>query len=191
MRLIEDIYIDAQWLLSIVENILSLTRIGQQDMKLSKSEEVPEEIVGEAVKLFRRRWSKTDITIKSAEKIFFVLMDPLLIGQVIQNLLDNAQRHSHRPDVKITIEIYEKDEAACFLISDNGKGIDPMKLPLLFKQKSFPPEPLADSLRGMGVGLSLCKTIIETHGGQISAWNKPEGGAVVMFTLPLEERNKI
>ena len=190
-RLIEDIFSDAQWLLRMVENVLSLTRINQNDVKITKSEEVAEEIVGEAVKLFRKRWTSTDITIEPAENMIFVLMDPLLICQVIQNLLDNAQRHSIQADLKITIKIYEKDGAACFLISDNGKGIDPMILPLLFKQKSFPPEPLADSSRGMGVGLSLCKTIIEAHGGQISAWNKPEGGAVVMFTLPLEERNKI
>ena len=185
IQLVEDIQTDSQWLLSMVENILSITKIYQRNMEIKKTEEAAEEIVGEAVALFRKRYPKADITIEQSSDLLLVPMDALLVTQIINNLLDNTQRHTGNGETKVTIEMKENSGFAEFSVSDTGPGIDPDVLPELFEIRLARRGHEEDSSRGIGIGLSLCKTIIDAYGGRIEARNLPERGAKITFTLPM------
>jgi Osmosensitive K+ channel histidine kinase len=184
-HLIKGIQEDSQWLLSMVENILLITRIHENDMTIEKSEEVAEEVVSEAVALFRNRFPDVNITIRSTDELLFVLMDALLITQIINNLLYNSQRHSGVKDLKISIVIQEKDGYAEFIISDNGVGVNNEILPKLFETQPIKDRNIVDSSRGLRIGLSICKTIAEVHGGWIKARNLPDSGAEFTFAIPM------
>ncbi|HBC99925.1 MAG TPA: sensor histidine kinase, partial [Lachnoclostridium sp.] len=86
----------------------------------------------------------------------------------------------------VTIEVKEEDDFVGFIITDTGPGIDPKILPMLFNFTVTPENPYKDSTRNLGIGLSICKTIIRAHGGEIYANNRPEVGAQFVFTLPLD-----
>ena len=184
-HLIKGIQEDSQWLLSMVENILLITRIHENNMNIEKTEEVAEEVVSEAVALFRKRFPEAQITIRSTDELLFVPMDALLVTQIINNLLYNSQRHSGVADLKISIVIQEKSSYAEFIISDNGLGINSEILPKLFENQPIKDRNIVDSSRGLRIGLSICKTIAEVHGGWIKARNLSDGGAEFTFALPM------
>jgi len=184
-HLIKGIQEDSQWLLSMVENILLITRIHENNMSIEKSEEVAEEVVSEAVTLFRKRFPDIQITIRSTDELLFVPMDALLVTQIINNLLYNSQRHSGVMDLKISIVIQEKHGYAEFIISDNGIGINNEILPKLFENQPIKDRNIVDSSRGLRIGLSICKTIAEVHDGWIKARNLSGGGAEFTFALPM------
>lgn len=187
IQLIKGIQSDSQWLLSMVENILLITRIHEHNMKIQKTDELAEEIVSEAVAIFRKRFPDISITIKSNKELIFVPMDALLITQIINNLLYNSQRHSHVQNLMILISIAKRFGYAEFIISDNGIGIHENILPHLFEVQPVKDKDIIDSSRGLGLGLSICKAITEVHGGWIKARNKPDGGAEFIFAIPLED----
>jgi len=182
LQLIRDIYSDARWLLNMVENILSVTRI--HHIEIHKTEEVAEEVVGGAAALHRKQYEDADITIRPNDTVLFVSMDAILITQVILNLLANSRRHSGGKDIKNTIEIRDKADFIEFIISDNGPGINEASFRNLFKISEGPTGHSEDAVRGHGIGLSICKTIVEAHGGWIKAINLPECGAQFTFALP-------
>lgn len=190
VQLVKGIQADSQWLLSMVENILSVTRITQSDMKINKAEEAAEEIVGEAVAVFRKRHPGADISIRQPEELLLVPMDALLITQVINNLLDNTQRHSGEKGAKVNILMGERGGFAEISVQDTGPGISPRVLPTLFEIRPAQSGHGQDASRGLGIGLSICKTIIEAHGGWIKGENLPQGGASFTFALPMENEEE-
>jgi two-component system sensor histidine kinase KdpD len=185
LQLVKGINEDAQWLLSMVENILSVTRIQQRGMAVEKTEEAAEEVVAQAVAVFRKRFPEASITIRQTRDILFVPMDALLISQVITNLLDNSQRHAKGRPSAVTIAMRQSGGYAQFTITDTGPGIDEDILPDLFEIRQARRGHNEDASRGLGIGLSICKSIIQAHGGWIRAWNVPDSGAEVCFGLPL------
>lgn len=185
INLIEGIQSDSQWLLNMIENILSITKFRKNDMIIEKSEEVAEEVVEGAVAIFHKRFPNANIAVKQPGKALLVPMDIMLISQVLTNLLENTQRHARGQQPDVIIEIKAIGDQAGFVVTDNGPGIDPDILPKLFHVAGTSDNPYRDSKRGLGIGLSICKTIINAHGGEIYAANRPEGGAQFMFTLPL------
>jgi len=114
-----------------------------------------------------------------------VPMDATLIVQVIMNLLENAVKHS-KDNTYITVNLKKRGKLALFEVIDNGKGISEEDFPHLFESYMPSENKSADSTRGMGIGLSICMSIIKAHNGKIEAKNRKEGGAVFSFTLPLE-----
>lgn len=184
-ELLEGIREDANWLLNMVENLLSVTRIRVGDTHVNTSPEPLEEVVAEAVQRFRKRLPQTKVDVKVPDEFLMVPMDATLIEQVIINLLENAVYHSGTDE---PIEFYvEKREAyVAFHIRDYGKGIDPERLKTIFDGAGIEPNASGDSHKGMGIGLSICKTIITAHGGTITAANGKHG-ARFTFTLPLGE----
>ena len=124
------------------------------------------------------------------EEVVIVPMDPILIRQVIVNIMENAVIHGgSTTQVKVTISANETE--AIFSIEDNGKGIDGKILPMLFTgQISHREGEMYDNKRSMGIGLSVCKSIIDAHRGKVWAENKIDGGAKILFTLPLEEEEQ-
>jgi len=180
---------EAQWLVRLVENILSITRIKSNEIQIKKTPEAAEEIVAEAVAKFRKNRSMP-VYVSVPDDLLMVPMDATLIEQVIVNLLENVVIHARGATI-IDMEILAAGKNACFCIRDNGRGIDEEVMPKLFEEL-FPhaKEKNSDGRRNMGIGLSACMSIVKAHGGIMHAQNMPEGGACVCFELPIEEDTK-
>ena len=153
-------------------------------------EELAEEIVSSAVVKFSKRFPDIKVEVDIPEEVVIVPMDPILIRQVIVNIMENAVIHGgSTTQVKVTVSANETE--AIFSIEDNGKGIDGKILPMLFTgQISHREGETYDNKRSMGIGLSVCKSIIDAHRGKVWAENKIDGGAKISFTLPLEEEEQ-
>lgn len=178
---------EAEWLKRIVENLMSITRVNSEAGSISKSSEMAEEVLSEAAVKFRRQGLPVELAIESPKELLFVPMDATLIGQVLQNLLDNAVRHG-KDTTRIVLSVARDGGDAVFSVSDNGSGIELAKLWHLQAGKPVP-HASADDTRNLGIGLSVCRTIIAAHGGRMMLSNNRDRGATVRFTLPLEEEH--
>jgi len=186
-KLISDIKEDSQWLIRMVENLLSVTRINEGTMNVTKSPEAAEEIVAEAISHIRKRFPERKISVKVPDELLMAPMDGTLIEQVLINLLENAIKHSPENSA-VEVEAKLDHQYALFEVRDNGEGIAEEDFPYLFESYVPNGKRSADSSRGMGIGLSICRSIIKAHGGKLEAANRDEGGAVFLFKLPLEEK---
>lgn len=182
-KMLSDIQQDAEWLIHMVENLLSVTRISGGSTNLKKQEEIVEEVVGEAVTRVRKRFPQTTIDVKVPDELLIVPMDATLIEQVLINLMENAIRHSGTA-LPLSVRVSHKKSGIIFTVSDQGKGIDPERLADIFDGKST--NGSSDSSRGIGIGLSICKSIILAHGGKIVARNNTDKGASFTFVLPMK-----
>lgn len=185
-NLLKDIKEESEWLSRMVENILSVTRIKEGSASVIKTPEAAEEIVAEAISRIRVRFPERDITVRVPEELLLVPMDGTLIEQVLINLLENAVKHSG-DDTTIDVIVQKKSNDACFEVLDNGSGIAEQDLPFVFDSYAPDRKRTADSSRNTGIGLSICMSIIKSHGGTMEATNRENGGAAFRFTLPLEE----
>lgn len=182
LRLVAHIHEDSNWLLNMVENLLSVTRIQEGSMKIATSLESVEEVVSEALIRFHKRFPEADVKVQVPDELLMVPMDAMLIEQVIINLLENAMVHSgSRLPAELTVTC--SGAQAAFCVRDYGVGIAPDKLSTIFDGSSYNPQSSSDGHRGMGIGLSICKTIITAHGGQITAANLKDG-CEFFFLLP-------
>lgn len=178
---------DAQWLIRMVENLLSITRVGDMPTDLHKELEAPEEVVAAAVKKFQKRFPAVKLQVEVPEEVLLVPMDATLIQQVLMNLLENAVLHGETTTC-IQLNVRREGEKAVFSVHDNGQGIPRAQLSTVFESGlSHVSHNNFDMKRNMGIGLSVCRTIVRAHGGEIEADNPPEGGARFRFTLPLKE----
>lgn len=187
--LIEHVRDDAQWLVRLVENILSITRINDGVVSIKKMPEAVEEIVAEAVSKFRKN-RKMPVKVHVPDDLMMVPMDATLIEQVLVNLMENVVIHA-KGATQIRLVVQKEERFARFCVMDNGAGIDEAVLPKLFEEL-FPhaKDNNADGRRSLGIGLSACMSIVRAHGGEMFAQNLPEGGACVAFVLPIEEENR-
>lgn len=182
--MVKSISEDANWLLNMVENLLSVTRIRVGETRVNTSPEPLEEVVSEAVQRLRKRLVQAKVHVQVPEKFLMVPMDAVLIEQVIINLLENAVYHSGSE--QIDLYVTREEEAVAFHIRDYGKGIAPERLETIFDGGGTGGNQSGDSHRGMGIGLSICKTIVNAHEGTIWVRNWKQG-AEFIFTLPLRE----
>ena len=183
--LLQEAHDDAEWLIRMVENLLSVTRISGKTANLQKSEEMAEEIAASAMELFRKRHPSVQVDVRIPEDPIFVPMDPILIQQVITNLLENAVQHGKRND-GIVFAVSRDGQDAVFSVRDHGAGIPPADFPHLF-DGLLSTGTSADATRNMGIGLSVCRSIVHAHGGKMTAENCTDGGACFCFTLPMED----
>jgi two-component system sensor histidine kinase KdpD len=171
----------------MVENLRSVTRITDGAVGgLHTQEEALEEVIGAAVLSFRKRHPDVAVEVSVPDNVLMVPIDPVLIQQVMQNLLDNAVFHG-KTTTGIRVRASAENGKAVVSVEDNGVGIERNRLNHLF-DGALPFSGLqqnADHTRSLGIGLSACRTIIQAHGGSITAHNLPEGGACFSFTLPL------
>lgn len=177
---------DSEWLIRMVENLLSITRINAGQTRVHKRLEAAEEIIAEAVRKFRTRFPQLPVEIRLPDDLLLVPMDPILIEQVITNLLENAAYHAANA-TRVIVQLSLSNGMAAFEVADNGSGIDPTILPTLFTGMYTSSALSGDSSKNMGIGLTVCQTIIAAHGGSMTAENQPEGGALMRFTLPVKE----
>ena len=171
----------------MVENLLSITRISGGEMgQIQKEGEILEEVLSEAVLNFRKRHEGVTVSVSVPEETLLLPMDAMLIEQVLLNLMDNALVHG-RGTTRIRLDARYENGFALIGVEDNGGGVAPELLPHLFDGSlQLSGRGGADNSRCMGIGLSVCRTIVEAHGGSLRAENLP-GGARFEFTLPLED----
>ncbi len=180
----QNVYDDACWLLNMVENLLSVTRIQARGARLKTTPEMVEEVVAEAVSRLKKRFPNSDVEVSIPSEFLLIPMDAMLIEQVLINLLENALVHS-RSDIPPKLIVEDYPDTICFRVIDYGIGITENRLDHIFDGTS--PSTPSDVRKGMGIGLSICKTIISAHNGTILARNH-ETGAEFLFTLPKEEQ---
>jgi len=177
---------EAQWLIRMVENLLSITRIGDATRQLSKELEAAEEILSSVATKFTKRFPQLHLKLTAPDEPLFVPMDAILIEQVLLNLLENAAYHSNCTNIYLFVE--SDETVARFTVQDDGTGIPPELLPHIFSPSHN--SRTTDQRRNMGIGLSVCSSIVKAHGGVLSAANASQGGAVFCFTLPLESSSQ-
>lgn len=186
--LMAGIHKDANWLHSLVENILSLTRLQDGKLVLNKQEEAAEEVVGAAIRHISRHYPEHEIAVSVPEELLLVPMDAKLIRQVLINLLDNAIKHTAIED-EIHVAVTEDTEKNCavFSVRDGGEGIAASELPNIFQMFYTSRVKHSDAQPGIGLGLPICDAVVKAHGGSIEAHNRSNGpGVEFIFTLPLE-----
>ena len=188
VAMLRDIKNDADSLIIMVENLLSITRIQDGNIPLKKHEEMLEEVAGDAILTTRRRFPDCHVELDLSEDILYFPMEPMLVKQVMVNLLENAIRHSGDTQ-HITLHLFRQDDWAVVEVRDRGKGLSPEICQAVQAGKQLDKKLSGDTSRGMGIGLSVCQSIIKAHGGFFAAGNNPEGGAVFRFGLPMEETN--
>ncbi len=185
--LLENIHDEAERLERLVNNLLEMTKLESGAVQLKKELHVPGEIIGSAIARVEERLGSRSLTTQIAPGLPLVPMDALLIEQVIVNLLDNALKYT--PDgTPIDISAETKENELVVEVADRGPGIPEADIPRLFEK--FYRGPQKETKSGAGLGLSICKGIIEIHGGTISAENGRGGGALFRFTLPLKNSSE-
>ena len=181
-----DIYDDALWLINLVENLLAVTKIGEGKVNLNQSAELMDDVIAEALRHVNRRRQHHIIKVSSSQDLIMAKIDTRLIVQVLINLVDNAIKYT--PDGSL-IEIHTelRNKWVCVSVSDNGPGIPDDQKPRVFDMFYCGANQVVDSRRSLGLGLPLCKSIVNAHGGRISVTDNVPQGTVFSFTLPAGE----
>lgn len=200
-QIYSDIYDDSMWLINLVENLLSATRIEEGRMTLRTTTELLSDIVEEAVHHIRRKAAGHQLSAEYEDDLLLVRADARLVVQVITNIVDNAVKYTPPgSSIQITTRRIETDgeyrksgkpdrmnTMAEIRIADNGGGISDEEKTRIFDKFYCGANRIADNRRSLGLGLYLCRAIVEAHGGTICVTDNQPRGAVFSFTLPLEE----
>ena len=180
LRSIQD---DSEWLVRMVENLLSITRIDSGKVKISKTPVILDELIDSVMAKFLNRYPGQNVILKLPDEIVVVNIDAILIEQVLVNLLENCVIHAEGM-TKIEFRVYVLHNRVVFEIADDGAGIPEEKMKNIFSGMSGAHRDNPDGKkRSAGIGLCVCDTIIRAHGGLITAENRKEGGAVFRFAL--------
>ena len=185
LLLLNDIKTDSQWLNRMVENLLSVTRVDVDKIHLSKHSIVLEELVDALLVKFHKHYPDQKVNVQIPDVFVSIPMDPMLIEQVLMNLLENAVFHAHGMQ-NLWLRVVLEENTAVFLVEDDGCGIPEERLEHLFTGKLDSDTPTDSARSSMGIGLSVCRTIVKAHGGKLKGKNRPEGGAVFSFGLEME-----
>lgn len=184
-KLAADISEEIIWLSDLVENILYMTRINESQLVLQKSEEVVDDVVSEAISHMNKFMKERKFTVSLPDDVIMVPMDGRLIVRVLINLLENAVRHT-AGDAEIRLDAAVRGGMLEVAVSDTGHGIADRIKDSLFDQFVTFEKAVTDGRKGIGLGLSICKAIVEAHGGTIRAEANRPRGARFIFTLPME-----
>ncbi len=187
LQLAKGIQEDSQWLMGMVENLLSVTKIDNGNVKLIKTPVVLEELIDSVLVRFRKRYPKQQILVEIPDEFVMIPMDAMLIEQVIVNILENAVQHAEGM-TELKLRVYLEAEKAVFEILDDGCGVSKERMADIFtgyfEKKDAPADHQKSS---MGIGLSVCASIVKAHEGEISVENRKTGGCCFRFTLDLEK----
>ena len=186
MQIYEDIYSDSLWLINLVENLLAVTRLEEGRMNINLTTELVRDVIDEALKHIYKKSDEQKISVIQQDDLLLAKMDARLIVQVLINLLDNAIKYTPS-DSQITITAKKDGNMVSVSVSDNGNGIADEQKSRVFDMFYTGTNKIADSRRSIGLGLSLCKSIINAHGGEITITDNNPHGAVFTFTLPIGE----
>lgn len=181
-ELANEVYNDSLWLARLVENILSFTRVHEGNLAIKIQSEAVDEIFSEVVELSTRYYPNHRISIAAPESVLFVPMNGKLIVQVLINLIGNACEHT-TPENEIRLKAWPEDGRVWFQVSDDGCGFIENDIPKIFDMFFVSTNRRTSEKQGLGLGLAICKAIVEFHGGRIFAENNTNGGATVKFYL--------
>ena len=187
-QIFTDIYDDAQWLTGLVENLLSVTKIADGSVKLRLSDQVVDDIVSEALRHIDRRSAEHHITVDCGDEPLLVRVDAGLIVQVLINLVNNAVKYTPAGS-NIRITAIPRENMAEICVSDNGPGIPDELKERVFEMFFTGGNPIGDSRRSLGLGLTLCQAIIHAHNGEMTLKENSPHGCIFSFTVPLSEVN--
>ena len=174
------------WLISLVENLLYATRIEEGRMSLRTSTELLSDIIEEAMRHISRKAAKHPLSVSCEDDLLLVRADAKLAVQVIVNIVDNALKYTPE-DASVTVTARKNGEMAEVQIADTGMGISDEEKAKIFDKFYCGTNKIADNRRSLGLGLYLCKAIVEAHNGTICVMDNQPRGTVFSFTLPLEE----
>lgn len=181
-----DIYDDAMWLINLVENLLSVSRLEQGRMNLHLSTELIDEVVAEALRHINRKRAEYHFHVQSSDDYLLAQIDAKLIVQVLINILDNAMKYTP-PGSDIEIGWKQEGKFIYISVADNGPGIPDQAKPHIFDMFYSASNQIADSRRSMGLGLALCKSIVNAHGGEIVVSDHKPHGSIFTFSVPAGE----
>lgn len=180
-ELTETVRDEADRLGRLVQNLLDMTRLESGAVVARKEWHALEDALGPALQRLGPALRERQVSIRIPEDLPLVPMDDVLVEQVLINLLDNATKYT--PGMTpVDISAVFKDAAVEVTVADRGSGLGPEEVERVFDKFYRGGKP---SGRGAGLGLPICRGFIEAHGGRIWATNRPEGGAIFRFTLPL------
>ncbi len=186
LKLLREMREDAQWLIRMVENLLSVTRIDSRKVEVIKTPTVLEELIDTVMVRFQKMYPEQRVQVEIPEEFISIPMDPVLIEQVLINILENAVFHAEGM-TELNLRVSVRGKQAVFEVEDNGCGISRERLDKIFtgffEKKGLPSDGRKSN---MGIGLSVCAAIIQAHGGTIEAGNREGGGAVFRFFLERE-----
>ena len=181
-----DIYDDAMWLINLVENLLSVSRLEQGRMNLHLTTELIDEVVAEALRHINRKRAEYHFHVQSSDDYLLAQIDAKLIVQVLINILDNAMKYTP-PGSDIEIGWKQEGKFIYISVADNGPGISDQAKPHIFDMFYSASNQIADSRRSMGLGLALCKSIVNAHGGEIMVSDHKPHGSIFTFSVPAGE----
>ncbi len=186
-KLIAGIKSDSEWLIRMVENLLSVTRIDNGNIEIIKTPTALFELIDSVMIKFRKRYPGSELKVMIPDELIIIPMDAMLIEQVILNILENAKKHAEGM-TELILSVYTDKNDAIFEISDNGCGICEERMKSLFVNCYSDAEEKPDmKKRNAGIGLTVCSTIINAHGSTLIAENKENGGALFRFALKKED----
>lgn len=187
LKLLSEVREDARWLIRMVENLLSVTRIDGGRVQISKTPAVLEELIDDVLMKFRKRCPDQSVDVRIPEDFISIPMDIMLIEQVLLNILENAVVHAQGM-THLILDVKCQGNLARFSVTDDGCGIPADRLKELFTGYLERDSYVGDGNRhNMGIGLSVCAAIIKAHGSELFAKNNPEGGATFTFCLEMED----
>ena len=185
-QIFSDIYDDSEWLIDLVENLLSISRIENGQMELHLSSEVMGDVIEESLKHVDKKVAEHSITVQDTDDILLVNMDARLIMQVLINLINNAVKNTQIGS-EIRIETRQDGSDAVVTVRDNGPGIPDEMKKHVFEMFYTGQNKVADGRRGLGLGLALCKSIVEAHHGSITLTDNEPTGCCFTVSLPMKE----
>ena len=190
LQLLKDVQEDSRWLIRMVENLLSVTRIDAQKVQLVKTPTVLEELIDAVLVKFRKHFPDQQVTVDIPAEFVSIPMDAMLIEQVLFNILENAVIHA-KGMKNLILSVTCRDGFATFCVRDDGCGIPPERVSKLFTGYTDRKDAPTDGSRNnMGIGLSVCSAIVKAHGSEMSFSNPAPRGAEFSFSLEMEEINE-
>ena len=186
MQMYSEIYEDSLWLVNLVENILSITKLENGKIKLNYTTELVDDIIDEALKHINKNKIKHSIIVKRFKDLLLVNVDVRLVIQVFINLIDNAIKYTPEGST-IIISVTKNESKVIINVIDNGPGIKDMDKNRIFEMFYIGDNIIVDGRKSLGLGLSLCKSIINAHGCEIKVTDNKPTGTIFTFDLPIKE----
>ncbi len=185
-QIFTDISDDSEWLIDLVENLLSISRIENGQMDIHMTTDIVNDVIEEAVKHVDKNISRHNLKVECGDDLLLARMDAKLISQVIINLVNNAVKNTPEGS-DINIKCHPEGNEVFISVIDNGPGIPDDMKSHVFEMFYTGKNKVADGRRGLGLGLPLCKSIVEAHGGVLTLSDNTPSGCCFGFSLHTEE----
>ncbi|BDU57050.1 hypothetical protein LMORI2_00320 [Limnohabitans sp. MORI2] len=171
----------ARRLSSLVSNLLEMARLNAGNVQLRLDWHDITDVVSASIEHLGDALKAHPVSVHIPSNVSLVQIDATLMERVVTNLLENATKYSPKGS-SIALQVSETSEELLLVVRDEGQGIDPQKLDTMFDM--FERGTKESSIQGFGLGLSICKVIVQAHGGRITASNRDSGGAELCVCLP-------